>query len=289
MQLNDLYELFLKEKTYLKGVSALTIKSNRLTWLRWSRTMGNLQLSDLNKELLKDFVAKLQTLKLSPVTCNITIREINGFLTWLHEEEYLPVRLKMKQLKVEKKVYQDFSDEDVKKLLAWKPKGFFQFRLSALIHTLTDTGIRIDEALTLTREWVDLDNLILLVKGKGSKERVVPFSLELRKVLFKWFRQHKHSLVFCTRRGGKLSYNNMLRELKNLAADLGITNERIGYHQFRYGFALNYIRSKGDPFRLQRVMGHASITTTQGYVRLVAEDLKEAHLQTSRLTHLKEN
>jgi len=98
---------------------------------------------------------------------------------------------------------------------------------------------------------------------------------------------HDNELIFSTKKGYKLSYHNMLRELKLLAAKLRITNENIGWHQFRYGFALNYIRQGGDAFRLQRVMGHATITTTQGYVRLVTDDLKETHIKTSRLNKLK--
>jgi site-specific recombinase XerD len=70
---------------------------------------------------------------------------------------------------------------------------------------------------------------------------------------------------------------------------LGIKNDRIAFHQLRYGYALNFIRQGGDPFHLQRLMGHSAISTTQGYVRLVTEDLQEAHMKTSRLNRLKGN
>jgi len=56
----------------------------------------------------------------------------------------------------------------------------------ALACTLTDTGVRIDEALGLRRGDVDFDNLLLKVRGKGRKERLVPFSFELRRLLFRW-------------------------------------------------------------------------------------------------------
>jgi integrase/recombinase XerD len=109
---------------------------------------------------------------------------------------------------------------------------------------LLDTGCRIEEALTLERGRVDLENMLLTVNGKGQKQRIIPFSVELRKVLFKHLREHKFSLVFCTRDGGRLSYHNMVRNYKKLCAKLKI--ERVSsFHRLRHTFALNYVRSGG--------------------------------------------
>jgi integrase/recombinase XerD len=67
-------------------------------------------------------------------------------------------------------------------LLGWKARGFESSRLHALVCPTLDTGVRIDEALTLRLANVDYENLLLTVFGKGRKERRVPFSFELRKV-----------------------------------------------------------------------------------------------------------
>lgn len=287
MTLTKLFEMYMQERVFLKNASPLSIKSNKICWLRFVKVMGQRRLEEVNKTFLKEFVLGLRDLGLAVTTCNITIREINTFFGWLYENEHIDTHHKMKQLHTEKKVMTDFTDDDVRKFLNWKPKTFFGNRLHTLICLLTDTGIRIDEALTLKRSDIDFNGLMVKVCGKGNKERVVPFSLELRKVLWRFARSHQEELFFSTKRGFKLSYHNMLRELKDLAADLRVTNERIGFHQFRYGFALNYIRQGGDAFRLQRVMGHSTITTTQGYVRLVSDDLKETHIKTSRMNRLK--
>jgi integrase/recombinase XerD len=286
MQLVKLFETYMKERSYLKNASPLSLKSNRISWLRFEKVMGDRQLDEVNKGFLRQFVLNLRELPISPTTCNITIREFNAFLGWLHENEYLDSRLKMSQLKVERKVMTDLSEVDVRKFLNWKPQTVFESRLSALIFLLVDTGVRIEEALTLKRSDINFDDLLIKVLGKGRKERILPISLELRKILWRYGKTHQYELFFATRRGGKLSYHNMLRELKNLAADLEIENARLGFHLFRYGFALNYVRQGGDPFRLQRVMGHSTITTTQGYVRLVTDDLRETHVKTSRLNRL---
>jgi site-specific recombinase XerD len=289
MLLDGLFELFLKEKQYVKNVSPLTIKAFRLTWLRWNRCMENVDVETLNKPLLTDFIIKLRQTGNKDTTCNKTIREMNSFLTWLHENDYTKDHLKMKQLRTEKTVHEDFTDIEIQMFLNWKPKRFTHWRLYTLICTLVDTGIRIDEALTLQRSKIDLDNMLLTVYGKGRKERVVPFSVELRKVLWKFLTMHPNELVFSNRDGGKLRYRNMLRDLQTRAADLGISGKKISFHQFRYGYALNFIREGGDPFHLQRLMGHSSLATTMGYVRLVTEDLQAAHVKTSRLNRLRGN
>jgi integrase/recombinase XerD len=74
---------------------------------------------------------------------------------------------------------------------------------------LVDTGTRIDEALSLKWTDVDFDNLLMTVTGKGNKQRKIPFSFELRKLLFK--HRHQYELVFCTGNGKKLGRRDMLR------------------------------------------------------------------------------
>ena len=101
-------------------------------------------------------------------------KALNAFCKWLCPEQHLPERL----------VLQTLTDEQIQTLLAEKPKTFDQWQLHALVALLLDTGVRIDEALTLRVCDLDFDNLLLTVFGKGRKERRIPFSFELRKVLF---------------------------------------------------------------------------------------------------------
>ena len=81
------------------------------------------------------------------------------------------------------------TDEQIQVLLGVKPKRFDQFRLHALVCLVLDTGLRVQEALTLRRSDVEFENLIATVFGSGRKERRVPFSFELRMVLFRWDRK----------------------------------------------------------------------------------------------------
>lgn len=209
---------------------------------------------------------------------------MNSFLTWLYENEYIPDKLRMKQLRVEFNVVQTFTMPHLRAIITYKPKSKTQLRLHTLLLLLIDAGIRIDEALTLTRDKVDLDNYLITVMGKGQKERILPFSVECRKVLYRYLAKHKFNLVFCTRDGCKLSYWNTLRDFKSLAKELGITGVRVSFHTLRHTFAYQYIKGGGNMFALQKSFGHTNLQMTRGYAELQTEDLQEAHLKTSLLS-----
>jgi integrase/recombinase XerD len=104
--------------------------------------------------------------------------------------------------------------------------------------------VRINEALSLQKPDVDFDNLLLLVRGKGRKERMVPFSLELRKHLWKHLSDHPHGFVFSSRDGKKLMYRNVRRAVKVLCINAGIKEPpRRLLHSFRHTFSITYIRN----------------------------------------------
>lgn len=79
-----------------------------------------------------------------------------------------------------------------------------------------DTGLRISELLSLSREDADLENMVLRVKGKGNKQRLVPMSLELRKLLYRQIAKHPSALIFSTRDGGRLSQRDVLRDFRKM-------------------------------------------------------------------------
>jgi integrase/recombinase XerD len=214
-------------------------------------------------------------------------RTINSFLTWLHAEGHVPERLRIKLLPNPPKVLKTFSDGDIRKILLFKPNGVMQLRTWTLLVVLFDTGIRIDEALGLERAKVDLDGLTILVRGKGNRERMIPISIECRKALYRLLRAGNGLWVFHTRSGHRITYRNCYRDIKQLCERAGVTGEHVHPHNIRHCFAVNYIRKGGDIYRLSRILGHTSITTTQIYLRSMGiEHLKEGHERFSPLGRL---
>jgi len=198
----------------------------------------------------------------------------------------------LKQIRHSQKAVTVFSGEDIRAIVSYRTKTFYEYRTWVILQTLLDTGCRIDEVLSLPVSKVDFDNLLLSVIGKGSKPRQVPFSIELRKGLWKYrqlagrrSQDMRSTLFFAARTGQKLRYRNMLRDIIALCKDIGIT-KRVHIHLTRHTFACHFIKNGGSIYTLCRLLGHSSVSTTQTYIRgLGVEDFKEEHARMSPLAH----
>jgi integrase/recombinase XerD len=274
--LSNLFQQFVKERIYLKGVTKKTVIFYGNSWASFEKHHSG----DLSKQSLKDYVTAMRRAGIKPVSCNTYISCINAFLRWLHEEEHHSDLLKIQKLRVEKRVLKTFSEAQLRSIITFKPKTFTERRIHTLLCLLIDTGLRINEALTIKVSSVDLDNLLVTVRGKGNKERIVPFGYELRKVLFR-FMKHGKRFLFPVRDGGHLEYHNARRDFGTLMVKLGIDGFEGTFHACRRAFAKNYIRRRGNLFYLRDVLGHESVKTTEGYVEVDMESLQEAHSEIS--------
>lgn len=176
-----------------------------------------------------------------------------------------------------------FSLSQVRLLTKYTPKGQYPKRLHLIILLLLDTGCRIDEALTLRVGDCDLDNLLFTVTGKGRKQRRIPFSFELRRLLARYLAGRQDELLFATRQGRKLGRRNVLRDVKILCRRLGFQPPERTLHAFRHTFAVNYLRRGGSVFHLQKVLGHSTLEMTRRYANLMTEDLQAVHQKISLL------
>lgn len=280
------FESFIKHGLYLRNWSPRTAHTYRAAYkslLRFQESQRQQPEAQepgsvLTKAHLEAWVCWLRDTGVTPGGCNMYIRTVNSYLKWLQSEGKTtvpPVHL----LKSPQKMIHSFSDSDIKLILGYRPKGFYELRTWTLISFLLDTGCRIDEALKL--EIVDFDNLTATVTGKGSKSRVVPISLELRKTLFRFKRGHKY--FFSARNGSQLMYRNTFRDIQRLCKKAGVTRH-VHPHLFRHCFAVTYIRRGGDIYRLSRILGHTSVSTTQIYLRSMnIEVIAENHSSLSPL------
>lgn len=264
-----MFQEFIKERRYLQNVSPRTIQ-----W--YDESFKWLVNPNPTKADLKSFVIRMREKGLKPSSCNNRIRAVNAYLQWLESD------LRVDKLKEDQRVLPTFRPADIQVIMNWKPKSFYERRLHTLMLTLADTGCRIDEVLTLKRTDVDLDNLLVTVTGKGSKQRKIPFSFELRRrlVMFK----HDHQLMFPTLDGKKLGRRDVLRDTKRICRRLGIQVPERTLHAFRHSFAVHYLRKGGSVFHLQKALGHASLDMTRRYANLMTEDLQKIHQQVSLLS-----
>lgn len=277
-ELPGLHERFIRESKFIRNASPRTLRFLTQSWNSFARVMDLSPEVELSPGGLKDYVINLRSAgTLKPVSVNTYIRGVNCFLTWLHVEGYSEVRLKIIRLRVERTIPPVVSDEVLAKLIAFAPTVPGMIRIRAIVLTIIDTGLRINEVITLRAEGVDMDQLVLRVMGKGRRERMVPFSPELRRVLVRYSRHatREGDLFFATASGKPLSYRNLVRDYELMCRAIGIPRPG-GFHRLRHTFATSWIRLGGNQFDLKFALGHRELSTTDIYVHANAEGIRSA-------------
>lgn len=287
VDLPALFEKFKKEKQYLGNVTPATIRSYEKSWLAFVAHRGCTCLAYLSDESVKELMVSWLAFGLKPGAANSYARSVNSFLSWLHECGHTTARFRVPLAKDARKVLKTYSEEDAARIVAYKPTTATGKRVMALLYLLIDTGCRIDEALSLRRENVDFDNMLVTLYGKGRKERIVPIGPTCRKELFRWLNSHEHALVFCTRDGAALRYDNIKRDFLAILKGAGVEKTEGSFHAFRRFFGKAYLKKGGNAIYLQHLFGHSTMDMVRRYVAEDKEDLRDAHRTLSPLEGLK--
>ncbi|MBX5458820.1 MAG: tyrosine-type recombinase/integrase [Thermogemmatispora sp.] len=154
-------------------------------------------------------------------------------------------------------------------------------RNRAILWVLYDTGIRLSELLTLCLDKVDRRRGVITVWGKGAKERRVALGENCQHYLFEYLDQHwpdeqelakwgraGEKYLFLTETCRPLTKNGIEELFRRLRKRAGITAKRVSPHILRHTFAVKYLLLGGDPFSLQRLLGHEEMATVNHYMHL---------------------
>jgi integrase/recombinase XerD len=218
------------------------------------------------------------------------LRAVRAWVKWLKEQGECPDRFTVQMLREEQMLMPTFTNDQLRALLAAKPRSIDHQRVQVMLTVACDTGVRITELLNLKREDVDWERCTIRVFGKGRKERLVPMSQDCRKVLYRWItRTHPapdSQWVWATRRGTLLTMRNSYRDLKALAEKCGVKGVRVSWHTFRHTFGTRYAANGGNVLYLQAILGHQDLKTTKRYVRVETETLVNVHNELSAVSAL---
>lgn len=183
---------------------------------------------------------------------------------------------------------------DVERLLeaAGAPGTALALRDRALLEVLYGTGARISEAVGLDVDDLELDPedpdaTTVLLRGKGSKERIVPVGSFAREAVQAYLVRGRPALavvgtgeragaLFLNARGGRLSRQSAWSVIVKAAERAGITAE-VSPHTLRHSFATHLLEGGADVRVVQELLGHASVTTTQVYTLVTVDSLREVY------------
>lgn len=161
-------------------------------------------------------------------------------------------------------------------------QGAQDMRTLALIELLYATGLRVSELISLPRRALRDDTPFIIVRGKGGRERLVPVGEEAARAARAWIAvQDGPSPWLFPSHGasGHLTRQAVGKILKQLALDAGIDPARVSPHVLRHAFASHLLAHGADLRSVQKMLGHADISTTQIYTHVLEERLKAAVLE----------
>jgi len=156
-------------------------------------------------------------------------------------------------------------------------------RMRAILLMLLDTGLRVGEITGLKLLQVDNRNQRIQLMGKGAKERSVPFSPRTAQALWRYLSTRPDAEssepLFSTYNKRKIDATQLAKSLKALGAKAGVHN--VHPHRFRHTFAIQYLRNGGDPYTLQKLLGHSTLDMVKKYLALAQIDIDKAHKRAS--------
>ncbi|MCA1025772.1 tyrosine-type recombinase/integrase [Cytobacillus kochii] len=240
---------------------------------------GIRDLKNITDHDLKSYFRKKQKDGLQPQSIVSMYKMINAFFNWCVKEEYIEKNpmVKVERPKEPKKVLNGFTDDEVIAMInAFTTKTFLEARNKAIIMMLADCGLRAIEIRTFKlKTLLDKDNIV--VNGKGNKERYVPITPALKKVLIKYERMKEKYFndwvstadnYFLNYQGGEISHTALYNVIVKAGKRAKIEDARCSPHTFRHYYAVKALSSdKTDLYSLSRLLGHSDVSTTQRYLR----------------------
>jgi site-specific recombinase XerD len=257
-------------RSYTEGVRA---------FLRWCESTGTPP--ELTKPAVQNFVGDLLDSGAAPKTAAARLLGVQRFVAWLVDEDELdsdPL-MGIKQPKIDKKVTQALSDDELRHLIrACAGKRFTDRRDEAIVRLMAETGVRAAELIGMTVADVDLDRELAIVRrGKGGKGRVVPFGPATATAIDRYLRArrthqlaHTEPLWLGADGWRTFGYQALRRALLVRAELAGIKGFHL--HLFRHTAATRWLRARGSEGGLMAVAGWSSRAMLDRYTAASASE-----------------
>lgn len=242
---------------------------------------GNIELQAIQPEQLRAFVAAEHRRGLSPKSLQRRLSACRSFYGWLlrHGRIAANPAAGIRAPKAPRKLPQVLDPDEAKVLVEVPTDVPLGLRDRALLELFYSSGLRLSELCTLHWASIDIDDGLVTVVGKGSKQRSVPLGSHARKALAEWRASTGAATdapVFPGRGGGPISPRAVQYRLRLLAQRQGLF-KRVHPHLLRHSFASHVLESSGDLRGVQELLGHADIATTQIYTHLDYQHLAKVY------------
>jgi len=233
----------------------------------------------ITENTIEEYILYLKSKgSISDNTINLLLRAVRSFLYYYMKKGVLP-SYSVTMIRADCPIKEPYTNDELKKLLT-KPNlktcAFVEYRNWVMVNFFIGTGCRVSTIINIRIQDIDLkERFVTFRHVKTRNQQMVPLSQNLVKVLDEYLEYRNDAscdYLFVNEYGESLSRAAVERAIRNYNLSRGV--EKISIHLFRHTFAKMYIVAGGDPFRLQKLLGHSDLTMTKRYVALYGTDLK---------------
>ena len=279
-KINKSISSFSEYLLYQKGLSQNTVDSYKSDLTKLSNYLQN---QDLSKTTIDNFFIDMSEFNYSSSTKKRMHSSIKNFLKYINEnEDYESIDISDINLKSSKKLPEVLSINDIENMINfYDHETYLDSRNRTVIDVLYSTGCRVSELCDINISDIDLDEKYLKLKGKGSKQRIVPIGSMLYKNLMQYlnvretFLQNRGEPLFLSKSKNKLDRTAVFRIIKKTAKNISLQTD-VHPHTLRHSAATHMLEGGCDLRTVQEFLGHSSVSTTQIYTKVTKEFLEEA-------------
>ena len=286
---------FLNHLQIERGLAANSIAAYRRDLEKFKSFLDSTHLDQVSPETINNFETSLRELKLSTASINRIESTLRSFFKHLQQEHGLAdPTLEIAPSKSARRLPKALTIDQILSMInaAYRESDPITLRDQAMLELLYSSGARVSELIGInlndlsTVQSDDGEITTLKLRGKGSKERIVPLGSFASKAIEDYCVRVRPSLLaknlkgntalFLNSRGGRISRQSAWQMVLNSARDAGVT-EHVSPHIFRHSYATHLLDGGADIRVVQELLGHASVTTTQIYTLITIDKVRESY------------
>lgn len=285
-------ENFLLYLRTVRGVSEHTIRNYKLDLAAFQTFTNGIPLGEVTVRILRSYLMDLTLKKRAKRTISRRLSSLRSFFKYALREKWIesnPLEL-IDSPKLDRPLPKSLSYEEIERLLEQPDTmGLLGFRDRALLELFYSSGLRLSEAVGLSRSDLNFSALSLRVKGKGKKERIVPMTKNAAKWLKEYlehplrfvdekerFSERDPHAVFLNKWGVRLSARSVERLLEGYLISSGLA-AKVTPHTLRHSIATHWLERGMDLKTIQLLLGHSSLSTTTIYTKVSGKLKKEVY------------
>ncbi len=280
MELERLVEEFLIElkNRRFSEHTLLAYKRDMMQFVSFMRTVGVTFVEEVDADRWLMFLRYLGSKEYKRTTFSRKISVLRSWVRFLQRKGHsFKWPMLVKTGKLPKRLPNVLTEEEVDRLISVIPESFKGARDRAIVEVLYATGMRVSELVSLKWEDIDLYEGIVLVYGKGKKQRVIPIGSKALESLERYadmWNLDKTGYVFFNMKGGRLTVRSVNRIVDFYSRKAGIVASP---HTLRHSFATHMLENGADLRVVQELLGHENLETTQIYTHVVYRSLKKKY------------